>query len=251
LAGNRVKDRVALVIGGARGIGRASVEALHRAGAKVLVADLACDQPLPPGVAFVATDAADPSQVDRAVAETVSRFGRLDALHANAGIVVYRPFLEMDLPTWRKVMSVNLDGVFNAVLAASRVMAAQGGGAIVVTSSVRAAASSPQHTAYSASKGGIDAMVTQLATELALHGIRINAVRPGGIDTPMMHEAAERFFGGDVDRLAASFLGMVPLRRIGSAAEIGEAVLFLLSDAASYITGAHLDVDGGMLSRLA
>lgn len=246
-----MKDRVALVTGGARGIGRASVEALHRAGAKVVVADLECQQPLPPGVAFVAADAADPAQVERAVAEAVTRFGRLDALHANAGIVIYRPFLEMDLAAWRKVMAVNLDGVFNAVLAASKVMAAQGGGAIVVTSSVRAVASSPQHTAYSTSKGGIDAMVTQLATELAPHRIRINAVRPGGIDTPMMHAAAGLFTGGDVSRLAASFLGMVPLRRMGHPEEIGAAVVFLLSDAASYITGAHLDVDGGMLSQLA
>lgn len=247
-----MKDKVVIVTGGARGIGRGSVEVLLKRGSRVVVADLGHDNDLPDGAHFIKCDVTSPTSVDATVAETVKRFGRLDGMHANAGVSgFYKPFLEMDDATWRKTMAVNLDGVFYCCRAAAREMAARGGGAMVITSSVRAEATTPLHTAYTASKGAVSALTIALATELAAYKIRVNAVLPGAIDTPMLHDAARLFTNSDMAKLEAFFLNMVPMKRVGKATEIGEAVAFLLSDAASYITGARLPVDGGMLSQLA
>ena len=245
-----MKNKVVIVTGGSKGIGRGAVEALLDRGAHVVVADIQRADDLPAGAHHVTCDVTSPASVDDMVKETAARFGRLNGLHANAGIIIYKPFLEMDDETWRKTLAVNLDGVFYCCRAAAREMAAHGGGAMVVTSSVRAEATSPLHAAYTASKGAVSALVTALATELAPHKIRINAVLPGAIDTPMLRDAGRLFADNDMAKLESFFLGMVPMKRVGQPREIGEAVAFLLSDAASYITGAHLPVDGGMLSQL-
>ncbi len=245
-----MQTKVAIVTGGGSGIGRATVEALVGHGWRVVAADLRQHGSLPDGAQFIRCDVTSAASVDAMVQETVRHFGRLDGLHANAGTILYKPFLELDDDTWRKTLAVNLDGVFFACRAAAREMAKGDGGAIVVTSSVRAEATTPQHAAYTASKGGVSALVTALATELGAHKIRVNAVLPGAIHTPMLEDAARRFTGNDMARLEAYFLNMVPLKRTGTPSDIGEVVAFLLSDAASYVNGAHIPVDGGMLSQL-
>jgi NAD(P)-dependent dehydrogenase (short-subunit alcohol dehydrogenase family) len=245
-----MQDKVVVVTGGANGIGLGAVQVLVRRGCRVVVADLKSGASLPAEACFIRCDVSSSSDVDAMVQETVRHFGRLDGLFANAGIAAYKGFLEMDDETWRKTLAVNLDGVFHCCRAAAREMARRGGGAIVVTSSVRAEATTPLHTAYTASKGAVSALVTALATELAAHKIRVNAVLPGAIETPMLWDAARLFTGSDMARLQSYFLNLVPMKRVGQPTEIGEAVAFLLSDAASYITGAHLPVDGGMLSQL-
>lgn len=239
-----------LITGGSSGIGRGTVDVLVAAGARVAVASRRIPDGLPDGVLALTCDVADSKQVDRAVEETIQTFDGLHGLFANAGMVIYEDFLSMSDETWRKTLSVNLDGVFFAIRAAARHMAKHGGGSIVTTSSVRAVASSPMHAAYSATKGGIDALVTQLATELGPLGIRINSIQAGAVSSEMLDHAAELFTGGDADKLNESFLHMIPLNRVGTPAEIGNLAAFLLSDAASYITGASIPADGGMLTRL-
>jgi len=243
-------DKVVLVTGGSSGIGRGTVDVLLEGGALVAVAARRTEVDLPPEVLLLSCDVSNPEQVNNAVKETVQQFGRLDGLFANAGIVIYEDFLKMSDETWKKTLDVNLNGVFYSIRAAARHMAASGSGSIVVTSSVRAAASNPMHAAYSASKGAIDALVIQLATELGPLGIRINSIQAGAVRSEMLDQAASLFTDGDQEKLNASFTHMIPLGRVGEPAEIGHLVAFLLSDAASYMTGALIPADGGMLSRL-
>jgi NAD(P)-dependent dehydrogenase (short-subunit alcohol dehydrogenase family) len=168
-----LKNKTILITGGSSGIGRGTVDVLLAAGASVAVANRRIIADMPEGVLQIACDVADVGQVNHAVDETVRHFGRLDGVFANAGMVIFEDFLTMSDETWDRTIDVNLRGVFRVVRAAALHMAKQGGGSIVVNSSVRAAASNPMHAAYSASKGGLDAMVIQLATELGPMGIRI------------------------------------------------------------------------------
>ncbi|CAN5484260.1 SDR family oxidoreductase [soil metagenome] len=244
-------DKVILITGGSSGIGRGTVDVMLEKGARVAVASLTDPGDLPKEVLLLPCDVSDCAQVNRAVEATVARWGRLDGLFANAGMVIYQPFLEMADETWHRTMAVNLHGVFYSCRAAARVMARQKKGSIVVTSSVRAVATTPLVTAYSATKGALDSFVTALATELGPLGIRINSIQAGAIDSAMLRDSAMRFTDNDMGKLEASLVPMIPLQRIGLPREIGEAVAFLFSEAASYINGAHLPVDGGMLCRLA
>jgi len=176
---------VVLVTGGARGIGRGSVEAAAARGWTAVAADLSHDGNLPDGVDFVECDVTDVKSVAVTCEEVVRRHGRIDGVHANAGVADWEPFLDMSPETYRQTMAVNLDGMFATCQAAGRVMVEQGSGAMVLTSSVRSVATNPQHAAYTASKGGTNGLVTALATELGPLGIRVNGVLPGAIETPM------------------------------------------------------------------
>jgi len=245
-----MKDKVVIITGGAKGIGRGTAEVILEKGGRVVVADLERTDDMPKGVEFMECDVTSSASVDAMVRETARRFGRLDGLFANAGIGTYKDFLEMDDAFWRETLAVNLDGVFYCCRAAAREMKKRGGGAIVATSSVRALATTAVVAHYTSSKAGVLGLVTALANDLAPHGIRVNAVLPGAIETPMLWDAARLFTDNDMEKLKTTFLPMVPMKRIGQPREIGEAVAFLLSDAASYITGAHLPVDGGMLCQL-
>ena len=245
-----LKNKTILITGGSSGIGRGTVDVLLAAGASVAVANRRIIANMPEGVLQIACDVADVGQVNHAVDETVRHFGRLDGVFANAGMVIFEDFLTMSDETWDRTIDVNLSGVFRVIRAAARHMAKQGGGSIVVNSSVRAAASNPMHAAYSASKGGLDAMVIQLATELGPMGIRINSVQTGAVSSEMLSHAAELFTAGNQEELNASFMHMIPLGRVGDPDEIGQLVAFLVSDASSYITGAQIPADGGMLCRL-
>jgi NAD(P)-dependent dehydrogenase (short-subunit alcohol dehydrogenase family) len=248
-----MNDNVIVVTGGGRGIGLAAVEILLERGARVAVLDVQRGDALPADAHFISCDVSQSPLVNDAFVEVVEKFGRVDGLFANAGIATYTPLLEMDDSEWRKTLSVNLDGAFHCCRAAARAMV-QGpganGGSIVLTSSVRAEATGAMLAHYTSSKGGINSLVTALAAELAPHNIRINAILPGAIDSPMLRDAARLFADDDFSKLEAQMLPMIPMGRVGQPREVGELVAFLLSPAASYITGAHIPVDGGMLTQL-
>jgi meso-butanediol dehydrogenase/(S,S)-butanediol dehydrogenase/diacetyl reductase len=245
-----VTKHVVLVTGGARGIGRGTVDAALARGWTVAVLDLSHDDDLPDGVEFHECDVRDRERLRAVVADVKSRHGRIDGLHANAGVPDWEPFLEMSAETYQRTMSVNVDGMFFIAQSVGAVMAEQGNGAIVFTSSVRSLETDALHAAYSASKGATNALVVALATELGPLGIRVNAVLPGATVTPMQQEAADLFHDGSMDALTSSIKDRIPLGRQGSAREIGEVVTFLLSDAASYVHGALVPVDGGLLCKL-
>jgi NAD(P)-dependent dehydrogenase (short-subunit alcohol dehydrogenase family) len=155
---------------------------------------------------------------------------------------------------WDEVLTVNLRGAFLSVKAALPFLRAGGSGAVVVVSSVQGIASQPNVVAYSASKGGIAAMVRAIAVDEAPHGVRINTVSPGSVDTPMLRRSAARFADGSegsAERLLAEWGSAHPLGRIGTAAEVAEVIGFLASPRASFVTGADVLVDGGLLARLA
>ncbi|MDX6198316.1 MAG: hypothetical protein QOJ79_1467, partial [Actinomycetota bacterium] len=215
-----------------------------------VAADVSGDDELPGGTEFEPCDVTDGSAIERAVAAVVARHGRLDGVHANAGVADWEAFLEMAPETYRRTMAVNLDGMFVTAQVAGRQMVAQGGGAIVLTSSVRSVATNPLHAAYGATKGAVNSLVTALAAELGGQGIRVNGVLPGAIDTPMNRAAADLFFEGDMGALSEQMSRSIPMGRLGTAREVGEVVAFLLSPAAGYVNGSLVRVDGGLLSTL-
>jgi NAD(P)-dependent dehydrogenase (short-subunit alcohol dehydrogenase family) len=223
--------------------------ALER-GWTVAVVDLSHDGDLPDDVDFYACDVRDRGAVTAAVAAVREKHGRIDALHANAGVPDWEPFLEMSEQTYRRTMAVNVEGMFVVGQAVGAVMAAQGAGAMVFSSSVRSVSTTALHSAYSASKGAVNSLVTAMSTELGPLGIRVNAVLPGAVETPMQQTAADLFHDGSMPALTAELAHHIPLGRQGSPREIGEVVVFLLSDASSYVHGALLPVDGGLLTRL-
>jgi 3-oxoacyl-[acyl-carrier protein] reductase len=243
-----LSGQTALVTGGSRGIGRAVVEALARAGARVaftyrssadeadaLVAALATE-----GLETmaIASDAADPAEAERVVARVTGEWGRLDVLVNNAGINRDRLVLRMTEDDWDAVIGTNLKSVFGYSKAAYPVMMRQRSGRIVNMSSVVGVMGNAGQTNYAASKAGIIGFTKSLARELGSRGVTVNAVAPGYVETDMTAAMP------DAAKLA--MLGSVPLGRPAQPAEIASAVLFLASSAAAYITGHVLMVDGGM-----
>jgi NAD(P)-dependent dehydrogenase (short-subunit alcohol dehydrogenase family) len=191
-------------------------------------------------VLFVACDVSDAAAVASATAATIAAFGRIDGLVNNAGIVRSAPFLEMSEADWQRVIDVNLSGAFRVGQAVARVMAAQGGGSIVNMGSVSGLLASPGIAAYNTSKGGMHQLTRVMAVELAAQGVRVNAVAPGTIATEL---AIQAVMGSEEAR--ARVLGRTPLGRLGEPAEVADAVAFLLSPAASYLSGSILVIDGG------
>lgn len=241
---------VVLVTGGCRGIGRGTVDAALERGWVAVAADVSGADELPADAEFEPCDVTDAAAIERAVDAVLARHGRLDGVHANAGVADWEPFLEMSRETYRHTMAVNLDGMFVTAQVAARRMVEHGGGAIVLTSSVRSVATNPLHAAYGATKGATNSLVIALAAELGGHGIRVNGVLPGAIDTPMNRAAADLFFDGDMTALSEQMSRSIPAGRLGTAREVGEVVAFLLSPAASYVNGALVRVDGGLLATL-
>lgn len=188
--------------------------------------------------AFVG-DAASAAALERALDLAESRWGRLDAMVCNAGILRVEPLLEMSEESWDAVLHLNLRGVFLGVQAAARRMARAGGGSIVCISSIGALRGAPGRAGYGAAKAGVIGLVRAAAIELAPHGIRVNAIAPGAVVTPM-GEAVYNQPG-----MREKYLREVPLGRLGEPRDIGAAVRFLVSDASSWITGQVLSVNGG------
>jgi len=243
----RFTGRAALITGAAKGIGLAISRRLVTEGARVVLFDsdreaLAEAQrtlALAGEARAVAGDTAVRADVATAVAEAVTHYGGLNVVIANAGIGAVDPFLEIGEAAWRRMIDVNLTGVFHTTQEGARAIVASGGGAIVVTASTNAFFPERNTAHYSAAKGGVVALVRAAALDLAANGVRVNAVSPGIIRTPLAAPLTE-------DAAAArAYLRDVPMSRFGESDEIADTVLYLASDEASYITGQNIVVDGG------
>jgi NAD(P)-dependent dehydrogenase (short-subunit alcohol dehydrogenase family) len=251
----RFEGRVALVTGGASGIGEATAARLVSEGAHVVIADINGEQgertaERYDGVSFIQTDVSDSAQVRSLIATIVERHGRLDAVHANAGIET--PFLllaETSDEWFDRAIAVNTRGVFLVCKYAINHMLERGeGGAIVCTSSLHDVATYPKIGVYAISKAAVGAIVRAISVEYATHGIRANAILPGATWTPMV----EREINDAADPVLQKKVieGLQPMKRCAAPAELAGAVAFLLSDDASFMTGASVPVDGGALSGL-
>jgi NAD(P)-dependent dehydrogenase (short-subunit alcohol dehydrogenase family) len=249
--------KVGLVTGAGSGIGLATADLLAERGATVVAADLST----PPAerddggrIEHVRLDVTEEAAVASAIGQIVARHGRLDFLVTAAGIQRYGTAADTRAEQWREVMAVNLDGAFHAVKHALPWLRASGTGAIVLVSSVQAFVTQSGVAAYTASKGGLVALTRSIAVDEAAHGVRANAVCPGSVDTPMLRWAAARFSGetpAAADELVASWGRSHPLGRVAQPREVAEAIAFLLSERASFITGVALPVDGGLLAKAA
>ncbi|MGE5361742.1 MAG: SDR family NAD(P)-dependent oxidoreductase [Bacteroidales bacterium] len=247
--------RVALVTGAANGIGAAIADTLAAAGASVSLVDVderrgnAAAQriaQLGGWARFVRADVALADDCRRAVEETLTIDGRIDIVVNNAGIIRRADVVELDEADWDRVMAVNLKSVFLVCKYAVPVMRRQGQGAIVNVSSGWGLKGGPRAVSYCASKGGVVQLTRAMAIDHGASGIRVNCVCPGDTDTAMLRSEAEQL-GEPVGRFLADS-AVRPLGRLGTPSEIAQAVLFLASDAASFITGATLVVDGGGLA---
>ena len=240
-------DRVCIVTGGAQGIGEACARRFAREGARVVIADLSDDrgQALASelGALFVHCDVGEKAQVDALVARTLQAHGRLDVLVNNAGIFKAADFLDITEEDFDAVLRVNLKGAFLMGQAAARAMASTGAGAIVNMSSVNAVLAIPSIASYNVSKGGINQLTRVMALALVDKGIRVNAVAPGTIATELAAKAVLTS-----EEAKARILSRTPMRRLGQPSEVADAVAWLASDAASYITGEIVVIDGGRMA---
>jgi 3(or 17)beta-hydroxysteroid dehydrogenase len=257
----RIRGKAALVTGAASGIGRATAVLFAREGGRVLLTDIDASGETVAGsirseggeARFVRHDVTDESSWAAAVGGAVEAFGRLDILVNNAGISLAKPLGEMTLGEWRRLMAVNLDGVFLGTREAVRAMRKTGGGAIVNVSSASGMVGSPTASAYCASKGGVRLFTKAVALEVAGDGIRVNSVHPGGVKTPIWAKAD--FWPGLVaqsgseDAAFQALAGAAPLGRLADPEEIAEAILYLASDASKFMTGSELVIDGGYTAR--
>lgn len=240
-------DRIALVTGGAQGIGLACAEALAEDGCRIVLADVRDDVHAAAerlGGTGYRCDVGDAAQVAALFERMGAEVGTASVLVNNAGIAVAADFLEMTEADFRRVLDVNLVGTFLATQHAARAMVAAGveGGAIVNMSSINAQVAIPQIAGYCASKGGVAQVTKVAALALAPHGIRVNAVGPGSIDTAMMASV-------NADPTAYErAMSRTPLKRAGTAREVGDVVAFLASPKAGYVTGETVYVDGGRLA---
>jgi len=255
--------RAALVTGGSQGIGRAVAELLASRGAAVGVCGLEADRVAETVSAIrdrggealaVAADVTDRRSIAAAVAATVERYGRLDTLVTSAGIQRYGTVVDTDEATWDEVFAVNVKGVYLAAQAALPHLRASGNGSIVVVSSVQAHVTQSAVAAYAASKGALDALVRAMAIDEASTGVRVNAVCPGSVDTPMLRASARQFSDGTddgVEALVADWGRVHPLGRVAQPREVAEVICFLAGPGASFVTGEDVRVDGGLLASIA
>jgi NAD(P)-dependent dehydrogenase (short-subunit alcohol dehydrogenase family) len=249
----RLEDKIALITGGAAGLGRAMAEIFAREGANVVIADRNEAEGRAVAQAIVtnngaaqafAVDVADLAQIKALMAELASRFGRLDVLVNNAGIGERADFRHMDDAAWDRLWQVNVEGTVRCAREAFDLLRSSGRASVINVSSLMANKHARQMSAYSASKGAISALTRSLALEYAPYGIRVNHLAPGYIDTEMI----SRFTANPM--ISKMLLNQTPLRRFGTPEDVANAALFLASDESAYVTGAGLAVDGGMAVTL-
>ena len=243
----RLKDKVAVITGGSRGIGYATAEAFLREGATVVIAAsskasadkavASLREKFPDSrIGGISPDLADLAEVRHIFKTVAATYGCIDILVNNAGVSESTPFMDYTEDTFDKVMDLNVKGVFNATRAAAECMVARGSGVILSTSSMVSLTGQPSGFAYPASKFAVNGLTVSLARELGPKGIRVNAVAPGITETDMMKAVPKEV----IDPMIAR----IPLRRLGQPEDIANAFVFLASDEASYITGVVLSVDG-------
>ncbi len=239
----RLAGKVTLVTGGLSGIGEAIARRMAREGAIVVAADLATDATTlgEDAVAPLRMDVSDPSSVAAGMAAILARHGRLDCAVNCAGIAADVPFLDTTLEAFDRIIAVNLRGTFIVGQAAARAMRPTGGGAIVNVASVSGLTGNVGRSAYGASKGGVVLLSKVMAVDLAGHGIRVNVLAPGPVDTPLVARV-------HTPGIRGQWHDRVPMRRYGTPEEMAGAVVFLCSDDASYVTGHVLAADGGFVA---
>jgi 3alpha(or 20beta)-hydroxysteroid dehydrogenase len=239
----RLDGKVAIVTGGARGQGEAEVRLFVAEGARVVISDILDDlgaalaDELGENAAFFRHDVSSEEEWASAVAFTRERFGGLHVVVNNAGIAYGAPIAEHSVAAFERLVAVNQIGVFLGIRSAIAPMTEAGGGSIVNTSSGAGLRATKYMIGYAATKYAVTGMTASAALELARYGIRVNSVHPGVIDTPMV---------GDSSSQTTAIVKATPLRRLGAPDEVARVVAFLASDESSYVTGAHVTVDGGL-----
>lgn len=243
----RLTGKIAIVTGGAAGIGRASVELFLEEGASVVFTDvdrargeqleseLGTDRAM-----FLPHDVTSESEWEWVVKRAVERFGRIDVLFNNAGIYRIASIAETSLETWDQVLAINATGVFLGLRHVLPVLAAQRSGSVINSSSVAGLYGAPNHAAYGASKGAVRILTKDAMAEYAAHNVRVNSIHPGYIKTAMSDYATETMSIAVVD-----LEHLYPLGRLGEPIEVAKLALFLASDDSSFITGAEIPIDGG------
>ena len=244
----RLENKVAMISGGARGMGAVEAKLFAKEGAKVIIGDMLEEEGRKVEAeinetggecVFVLLDVTDEEAWQRAVSEAVSRFGKLDILVNNAGIYRAHDVLETTSAEWDQVMDINAKGVFLGTKYAIPEMRKAGGGSIVNISSVAGLVGSKQTTAYTASKGAVRLLTKSTAIQYAAEGIRANSIHPGTIETPM----TEALLANEAQR--EDRMNRTPLGRLGRPEDVAYGALYLASDEASFVTGSDLVIDGG------
>jgi NAD(P)-dependent dehydrogenase (short-subunit alcohol dehydrogenase family) len=257
---DRVKGKVALVTGGASGIGRASALLLAKEGAAVAVTDIQDDagkdvvhaiKEAGGAALYIHHDVADEAAWESVVAQVKDRFGRLDILVNNAGIAITSSVLTMSLADWRRQQAINLDGVFLGVKHSLPLIRASGGGSIVNISSLAGLKGAATLAGYCATKGGVRLFTKAVALEcgMARDNVRVNSVHPGIIETPIWNAIIPGASGANTPNLDAMSETVVPIGTKGVPDDIAQGVLYLASDESRYVTGSELVIDGGMSTR--
>ncbi len=249
-----LNSRVTLITGGGSGIGRASALAFERAGATVVVADYNAEsgertvrmlKDAGGEAMFYPADVSNPEDIEALVNKIVETYGRLDCAFNNAGIEGdFAALSKCTIENWQRIISINLNGVFYCMKYEIAQMLRQGGGSIVNTSSVAGLVGAARAGAYSAAKHGVVGLTKTAALEYARKNIRVNAVCPGFVRTPMADRLIDRGTLGEKSMIASE-----PINRMGRPEEIAEAVVWLCSDAASFVTGVSMPVDGGLVAQ--
>lgn len=249
-----LKGKVAIITGARRGMGKSHALTLAKAGAKAVVSDISLDdcQKVVEEIEregeealAVKCDVTKKEEVDEMVKKTIEKWGKIDILVNNAGIIQFKPFLELTEEDWDKTLDINLKGYFLCAQACVKEMAKQKSGIIINIASVamgQVGIGFPNSAHYCASKGGIVGMTEALAVELAPYNIRVNAISPGMIETPMIDPIKKD------PKTMEAMLAKVPMHRVGQPQEVSNLVLFLASDQSSYITGSNIIIDGGWLA---
>jgi NAD(P)-dependent dehydrogenase (short-subunit alcohol dehydrogenase family) len=252
-----LKGKVAFITGAGQGIGLAVARAYAEQGASVVLADIARDAlekavstlADPHAALAIALDVTDEEQTAYALKLTIERFGRVDCVVANAGILTLKHVVDLELAAWRKLIDVNLTGAFITARQFARQLLSQGtGGRIIFTSSLFGLRGGVENGAYSASKFGIIGLMQSLAAELARHGILVNAVCPGQMDTAMVQELFRdraKLTGRTPEAVEAALLSRIPLGRLGTMRDLTGIYIYLASELCQYCTGQSFTVDGG------